>query len=175
MLTWYNALHALGYNPFLDRLSLDAVEKIPQYVRETVTVIIAVTANLCHSYWCAVELCTAVDLHAEGLLHILLVPVQGEVFISPTGATTDFPSAATMMINFDKWFPASDGIASGTTRERIARLYGGGEATSTRMVKHTLYHYKSFERLLIARCGLSLRAHQEMKVSRAVHEEEQNS
>ena len=28
MLTWYNALHALGYNPFLDRLSLDAVVAI---------------------------------------------------------------------------------------------------------------------------------------------------
>ena len=25
VLTWYNALTALGYNPFLDRLSLDAV------------------------------------------------------------------------------------------------------------------------------------------------------
>lgn len=31
VLTWYNALAALGHKPFLDRLSLDAVDNIPQY------------------------------------------------------------------------------------------------------------------------------------------------
>ena len=29
MLGWYNTLTALGYHPFLDRLSLDSVENIP--------------------------------------------------------------------------------------------------------------------------------------------------
>ena len=66
VLTWYNALAALGYVPFLDRLSLDAVENIPRYVQETVTFAIAVTANLWQSYWCAVELITAVDWHMQG-------------------------------------------------------------------------------------------------------------
>lgn len=80
VLTWYNALSALEYNPFLDRLSLDAVENIPQYVRETVTFAIAVTRNLWQSYWCAVELLTAVDVHMAGKLNILLIPIQGERF-----------------------------------------------------------------------------------------------
>ena len=76
VLTWYNALAALGYKPFLDRISLDAVEKIPEYVKQSMTVVIALSANYFESYWCAVELCTAVELHAQGQLNILLVPIQ---------------------------------------------------------------------------------------------------
>ena len=29
-------------------------------------------------YWCAVEVCKAVELHAIGKINVLLVPVQGE-------------------------------------------------------------------------------------------------
>ena len=36
------------------------------------------------------------------------------------------------------------------------RLYAGDEYTKTRLVKHTLMHYKSFERLLVARIGPSI-------------------
>ena len=39
------------------------------------------------------------------------------------------------------------------------RLYAGDEYTKTRLVKHTLMHYKSFERLLIARIGPSIARH----------------
>ena len=85
VLTWYNAFSALGYNPFLDRLSLDAVENIPKYVEQTVTFIVAVTSNLHESYWCAKELAVAVDLHADGQINILHCPVQGEEWYSSTG------------------------------------------------------------------------------------------
>ena len=43
-----------------------------------------------------------------------------------------------------------------STKEVIKKLYGGGEYTQSRLVKHTLMHYKSFERLFIARCGVSI-------------------
>ena len=43
------------------------------------------------------------------------------------------------------------------TDARVRQLYGGGEYTASRTVPHTLYHYKSFERLLIARCGTSIK------------------
>ena len=73
-------------------MSLDCVEKIPQYVRQTAAVVIALTANLFDSYWCAVELCAAVELHAEGKLDIVLVPVQGERWSEPaTGVRLDQP------------------------------------------------------------------------------------
>ena len=62
------------YKPFLDRLSLDKVENIPRYITETATVLVAVTTNLFESYWCAVELCKAVECHANGTLSILLEP-----------------------------------------------------------------------------------------------------
>ena len=44
------------YKPFLDRLSLDKVENIPQFITETATVLIAVTTNLFESYWCGLGL-----------------------------------------------------------------------------------------------------------------------
>lgn len=76
--TRYNSLTALGFYPFVDRINLDAVENIPTYVEQTCTFAIAVTSNLFASYWCAVELCTAIKHHAAGILNILLVPIQGE-------------------------------------------------------------------------------------------------
>jgi hypothetical protein len=60
------------------------------------------------------------------------------------------------MLNFAKWFPD----LSSETMTRVYTLYGGGEYTEDRLVPHTLYHYKSFERLLVARCGTSLKAHE---------------
>ena len=154
VLTWYNTLSALGYHPFVDRLNLDAVENIPTYVEQTASFVIALTSNLFVSYWCAVELCKACDLHEEGLINILLVPVQGETW-DHEGTTFDFPPPAKVMENFGKWFPE----LADETRARVARLYGGGEYTESRLVKHTLMHYKSFERLLVARIGLSIRKH----------------
>ena len=53
VLGWYNTLTALGYHPFLDRLSLDSVENIPDHIEETATIVIALTRNLFDSYWCA--------------------------------------------------------------------------------------------------------------------------
>jgi len=156
VLTWYNALSALGYNPFLDRLSLDAVEKIPEYVTNTVTFAIAVTANLWQSYWCAVELLTAADVHMEGKLNIILIPIQGERFKVPDSEQElDFPTPEIMMQNYAKWFPKPEQLKP-NTRETVLKLYGGGEFTQARLVKHTLMHYKSFERLFIARCGSSI-------------------
>ena len=63
------------YKPFLDRLSLDKVENIPRFITETATVLVAVTTNLFESYWCAVELCKAVECHANGTLNIILEPL----------------------------------------------------------------------------------------------------
>ena len=74
----------MEYKPFLDRLTLDKVENIPMYVEQTVTVAIAVSTNLFQSYWCAVELCKAVECHAQGKLNILLVPVQGDIWEDPS-------------------------------------------------------------------------------------------
>ncbi|KAL1515436.1 hypothetical protein AB1Y20_002062 [Prymnesium parvum] len=51
VLTWYNAMSACGFNPFLDRMSLDRVENIPLYVKQTCSFIIAVTKHLYDSYW----------------------------------------------------------------------------------------------------------------------------
>uniref|UniRef100_A0A7S3BTB0 TRP C-terminal domain-containing protein n=1 Tax=Haptolina ericina TaxID=156174 RepID=A0A7S3BTB0_9EUKA len=161
VLTWYNALSALGYHPFLDRLSLDAVENIPKYVEQTVTFAIAVTSNLWQSYWCAVELITAVQLHMAGKLNILLIPIQGMRYTIPegihAGSDLDFPTPAIMMQNFNKWFPFGS-MLSPEAKQNITKLYGGGAFTDCRLVKHTLMHYKSFERLFIARCGKSIKA-----------------
>ena len=154
VLTWYNALSALGYFPFVDRLNLDAVENIPTYVEQTATFVIAVTSNLFVSYWCGVELCKACDLHAEGRLSILLVPVQGESWEEPsTGRKLDFPTPEIVTANFGKWFPD----LSETTLARVTQLYAEGSYRDSRMVRHTLMHYKSFERLLIARIGLPIK------------------
>ena len=163
VLTWYNALSALGYHPFLDRLSLDAVENIPKYVEQTVTFAIAVTSNLWQSYWCAVELIKAVQLHMGGKLNILLIPIQGDRFKIPEGHMSaglelDFPTPEIMMQNFGKWF-GFNGMCPDEAVADIQRLYGGGEFTQCRLVKHTLMHYKSFERLFVARCGKSIKAH----------------
>ena len=48
-------------------------------------------------------------------------------------------------------------------RELVRLLYGGGQYTSERLVKHTLMHYKSFERLMIARVGYSISHAKQLK------------
>jgi len=162
VLTWYNALAALDYHPFLDRLSLDMVDNIPTFVEETVTFLVALTSHLFESYWCGVELCRACELHGEGKINILLVPVQGEHWSLPdTGrgaGKLSFPTPEIVMKNFPRWFPE----LPLQTSELVARLYGGGEYTESRIVQHTLFHYKSFERLLIARCGMSIKVRRQM-------------
>ena len=45
------------------------------------------------------------------------------------------------------------------TLAAVERLYAGGSYTQSRLVMHTLMHYKSFERLLIARIGPSIARH----------------
>ena len=62
------------------------------------------------------------------------------------------------MANYDKWFP--DLAAS--TRQEITKLYGGGEYTQSRLVRHTLHQYPSFERLFLARLGPSIRRQLEL-------------
>merc|ERR1719424_734072 len=156
VLSWYNTLHAMTYNPFLDRLSLDKVENIPRFITETATVLVAVTTNLFESYWCAVELCKAVECHANGTLNIILCPIQNDMWIDTSpggeGAKLSFPTPAMVMANFGKWFPD----LKDSTRAQIELLYGGGSYTESRTVYHTLSHYLNFERLLIARIGPSI-------------------
>ena len=53
VLTWYNAMSANGFHPFLDRINLDRVDNIPMFVEQTCNFIIAITKNLYVSYWCA--------------------------------------------------------------------------------------------------------------------------
>ena len=162
VLGWYNTLSAMTYKPFLDRLSLDKVENIPRYITETATVLVAVTTNLFESYWCAVELCKAVECHANGTLNILLCPIQNDMWIDTSpgakpGAKLSFPTPAMVMANFGKWFPD----LKDSTRAQIELLYGGGSYTESRTVYHTLSHYLNFERLLIARIGPSIQRHLE--------------
>ena len=162
VLGWYNTLSAMTYKPFLDRLSLDKVENIPRFITETATVLIAVTTNLFESYWCAVELCKAVECHANGTLNILLCPIQNDMWIDTSpgakpGAKLSFPTPAMVMANFGKWFPD----LKDSTRAQIELLYGGGSYTESRTVYHTLSHYLNFERLLIARIGPSIQRHLE--------------
>ena len=130
VLGWYNTLSAMTYKPFLDRLSLDKVENIPRYITETATVLIAVTTNLFESYWCAVELCKAVECHAQGTLNIILCPIQNDMWAVPggDGAKLPFPTPAMVMANFGKWFPE----LKDSTRELIELLYGGGPYTESR-------------------------------------------
>ena len=54
-----------------------------------------------------------------------------------------------------RWFPTAE-ILDDEARRHIALLYGGGEYTNSRKITHTLMHYKSFERLFLARCGTSI-------------------
>eukprot|EP00327_Prymnesium_parvum_P015384 CAMPEP_0113291852 /NCGR_PEP_ID=MMETSP0008_2-20120614/34296_1 /TAXON_ID=97485 /ORGANISM="Prymnesium parvum" /LENGTH=1239 /DNA_ID=CAMNT_0000143845 /DNA_START=65 /DNA_END=3784 /DNA_ORIENTATION=+ /assembly_acc=CAM_ASM_000153 len=168
VLTWYNAMSACGFNPFLDRMSLDRVENIPLYVKQTCSFIIAVTSHLYESYWCMVELMNAVDLHAEKQIQILLVPIEGEQWpaslTDSEAGVVDWPPIPEVCKNLDKWFPEvleqqrdDKGIAiPDTTLFRIEQLYAYGSFTQERLVHHTLIHYKSFERLLLARCGVSI-------------------
>ena len=132
------ALTLTRYKPFLDRLSLDKVENIPRYITETATVLIAVTTNLFESYWCAVELCKAVECHAQGTLNIILCPIQNDMWLDSSpeggGAKLPFPTPAMVMANFGKWFPD----LKDSTRELIELLYGGGPYTESRTVYHTL-------------------------------------
>ena len=124
VLSWYNTLSAMAYKPFLDRLTLDKVENIPTYVEQTATFVIAVSTNLFQSYWCAVELCKAVECHAQGTLNILLVPVQGEVWREPgSGRTLSFPTPRTVLERFDAWFPE----LPGATRAAIERARDDGD------------------------------------------------
>ena len=94
----------MTYKPFLDRLSLDKVENIPRYITETATVLIAVTTNLFQSYWCAVELCKAVDCHGQGKLNILLVPIEGDTWTMPESeAKIFFPTPEIVLAKFGTW------------------------------------------------------------------------
>ena len=118
--------------------------------------LIAVTTNLFESYWCAVELCKAVECHAQGTLNIILCPIQNDTWVDTSprgkGAKLPFPTPAMVMANFGKWFPN----LKDSTRLNIELLYGGGPYTESRTVYHTLSHYLNFERLLIARIGPSI-------------------
>ena len=171
VLTWYNAMGACGFNPFLDRMNLDRVENIPMYVEQTCTFVLAITANLYGSYWCMVELMNAVDLHAKRKLQILLVPIEGEswpaVLGDPSKGSVMWPPMPVVCQNLFKWFPEaveqrhpSGEARADTTLWRIQQLYAGPDDpfTKERLVSHTLIHYKSFERLLLARCGVSIKA-----------------
>lgn len=160
VLSWYNFLAASNVRVFLDRISLDAVDKIPMYVEQTSVFVVALSRNLFESYWCAVELCKAVDLHAEGLIQIVLVPVEGETWDGPNdGETLTFPTPDHVLKNYAKWFPD---LAS-STRENIVKLFGGGEYTVSRTLHHTRLHVKSFERLFRSKIGLCLNDREEIR------------
>ena len=104
VLSWYNTLSAMAYKPFLDRLTLDKVENIPTYVEQTATFVIAVSTNLFQSYWCAVELCKAVDCHEQGKLNILLVPIEGDTWTMPESeAKIFFPTPEIVLAKFGTW------------------------------------------------------------------------
>ena len=124
------------------------MENIPDHIEETATIVIALTRNLFDSYWCAVELCTAARLHEDGSINVLLVPIQGEQW----QGGLSFPTPAIVTARFPVWFPH----LPAKTLAAVERLYAGGSYTQSRLVQHTLMHYKSFERLLIARIGPSI-------------------
>ena len=63
-----------------------------------------------------------------------------------------------VMDMWGKWFP--DLPAS--TKRGVELLYGGGAYTRERMIPHTMMHYMAFERLFVARIGLSIARHVEM-------------
>ena len=77
---------------------------------------------------CAVELCKAVECHANGTLNIILCPIQNDMWIVPggDGAKLSFPTPAMVMANFGKWFPD----LKDSTRAQIELLYGGGSYLS---------------------------------------------
>ena len=71
----------------------------------------------------------ALELHAKGLINVLLVPVQGEVWKDPeTGDGLEFPTVGIMTSNFEKWFP--DLMEDSLDLFRL--LWGGGEYTEDR-------------------------------------------
>jgi len=174
VLTWYNAMSATGFYPFLDRINLDRVDNIPLFVEQTCNFIIAITKNLYVSYWCMVELKNAVDLHAKQKIKILLVPIEGEQWPAtpddPDADLVDWPPVPEVCKNLFKWFPEmramqdAEGAAKpDTTLWRIEQLYSYGTFTQERLVHHTLIHYKSFERMLLTRCGVSIAAHKKLE------------
>ena len=75
---------------------------------------------------CAVELCKAVECHANGTLNIILCPIQNDMWVDTRpgrgGAKLSFPTPAMVMANFGKWFPD----LKDSTRAQIELLYGGG-------------------------------------------------
>ena len=98
-------------------------------------------------------------LHNRGLINILLVPIEGESWNDPdTGLRLSFPTPDIVMANFGAWFPNLDDFL----RDGIRRLYAGGEYTSSRLIEHTRMHYKCFERLLVARVGLTIKSQLEL-------------
>eukprot|EP00966_Prymnesium_polylepis_P154930 3577867-Prymnesium_polylepis.1 len=202
VLTWYNAMSANGFHPFLDRINLDRVDNIPMFVEQTCNFIIAITKNLYVSYWCApihahtfkrpanalsslrkcartrcrcmVELKNAVDLHARKKIKIMLVPIEGEQWPAsiddPDSDLVDWPPVPEVCKNLFKWFPEmreeqddTGAAKEATTLWRIEQLYSYGPFTQERLVHHTLIHYKSFERMLLARCGVSIAAHKQLE------------
>ena len=82
---------------------------------------------------------------------MLLVPIQGEQW----QGGLSFPTPAIVTARFPTWFPH----LPPATLAAVERLYAGGSYTQSRLVMHTLMHYKSFERLLIARIGPSIARH----------------
>ena len=75
-------------------------------------------------------------------------PIQGEQW----QGGLSFPTPAIVTASFPVWFPH----LPAKTLAAVERLYAGGSYTQSRLVQHTLMHYKSFERLLIARIGPSI-------------------
>ena len=162
----YSGLHELGYNVFMERLGLASHAAIKPAMEAAGTVLVLLTRQIFESYWCAVELLAAAELHAEGKVQLLLLPVQGESFYEDdedalaagsaggVRSARGFPSAAMVMKNYAVWFP---GLAH-SVAQHVERLFGGGEYTASRMVTHSSEHYKAFERHLAARIGMSARA-----------------
>ena len=75
-------------------------------------------------------------------------PIQGEQW----QGGLSFPTPAIVTASFPVWFPH----LPAKTLAAVERLYAGGSYTQSRLVQHTLMHYKSFERLLIVRIGPSI-------------------
>jgi hypothetical protein len=57
-----------------------------------------------------------------------------------------FPTPAIVTARFPVWFPH----LPAKTLAAVERLYAGGSYTQSRLVQHTLMHYKSFERRSMA-------------------------
>ena len=151
-----NGLVALGHIPYLERLGLESAELSRPAIERAVTCVILLTSQLFESYWCAVELIAAVELHAQGAIKLLLLPVQGERWYPDAaalrGETVDFPTGAMVMKNYGVWFPE----LAQSTRDRISRLFGGGAYTESRTLRHSRHHYTAFERTLVARMGINI-------------------